>query len=115
MAVSLALLLLAGSLSVKQEQPFKNGLTREKFITRLGDNLGEHEGQRCQGGQYDLALGITLPPTGEPRDIRIAGPDCAWARIAHVRKWLTTAPRSSFKPVQRTTRFKFKVAMRRPE
>ncbi len=115
MAASLALLLLAGTTPVKAERPFTNALAQEKFIARLGDNLGEHEDQHCQGGEYDLAIGMTLPPTGEPRDIRIAGPDCAWQRIAHVRKWLTAAPRSYFKPVKRVTRFKFKVAMRRPD
>lgn len=115
MAISLAVLLLAGAVPVKPGQPFKNAMAQEIFITRLGDNLGEHEGQRCQGGDYNLWIGITLPPKGAPRDIRIEGPDCAWERIAYVRKWLTVAPRSYFKPVRRTTRYRFRVAMRHPQ
>lgn len=113
MAVGIAALLLAGSVPIKVERPFKDAVAEQKFIARLSDPLALHEDRRC--GDYDMTFRMTLPPRAAPRDIRIEAPDCAWQRVTYIRKWLRTAPRTYFKPVRQTTRYRFRVAMRLPQ
>ncbi|MGR4889534.1 hypothetical protein ACIPPQ_00755 [Sphingopyxis sp. LARHCG72] len=113
MAVGVAVLLLAGSVPIKVERPFNDAAAQQIFVARLSDPLALHEDRRC--GDYNMMIGITLPPKAAPRDIRIEAPDCAWERVIHVRKWLQTAPRTYFKPVRHTTRYRFRVAMRLPQ
>ncbi|UKK82764.1 hypothetical protein L7H23_09240 [Sphingopyxis sp. BSN-002] len=112
MPVAIAVLLLAATLPIKAERPFGNPLAEQKFTARLTDPLSLHEDQRC--GDYDMRISMTLLPARPPRDIRIEAPDCAWERIAYVRKWLEAAPQSTFKPVRQATWYRFRVVMRLP-
>ncbi|MBL0915745.1 MAG: hypothetical protein IBJ13_09590 [Sphingopyxis sp.] len=109
MALASAALLLfaAASGEVVGKSPFRDMATVHMLMTKLQLQDPPHIDQYC--GEMVLIVEIDLPPDRPVRNVRINGPECAARRIENLRTAILQAPRNSFVPVKRATRYRFKM------
>lgn len=107
LASAVLFLIAAAGGEVVGKSPFRDMATVSTLMAKLQLRDPPHIDQHC--GEMELEVELALPPAGQIRHVRIGGPKCAMRRIENLRAVIMQAPRSSFVPVKRATRYRFKM------